>query len=96
MQFKKIESHTGDWTCIYKNFHKKKKRISDIVNIIEKLLPNESANFTDEIKENIKQAIQDHLHNLDIVTREEFDIQKEVLLKTRLKIEELEKKIKAN
>ena len=74
----------------------KKKRISDIVNIIEKLLPNESANFTDEIKENIKQAIQDHLHNLDIVTREEFDIQKEVLLKTRLKIEELEKKIKAN
>jgi BMFP domain-containing protein YqiC len=30
------------------------------------------------------------------VTREEFDIQKEVLLKTRLKIEELEKKIKAN
>ncbi|MEC8169893.1 MAG: accessory factor UbiK family protein [Pseudomonadota bacterium] len=48
------------------------------------------------MKENIKQAIQDHLHNLDIVTREEFDIQKEVLLKTRLKIEELEKKIKAN
>ena len=74
----------------------KKKRISDIVNIIEKLLPNESSNFTDEIKENIKQTIQDHLHNLDIVTREEFDIQKEVLLKTRLKIEELEKKIKAN
>ena len=74
----------------------KKKRISDIVNIIEKLLPNESNNFTDEIKENIKQAIQDHLHSLDIVTREEFDIQKEVLLKTRLKIEELEKKIKAN
>ena len=74
----------------------KKKRISDIVNIIEKLLPNESSNFTDEIKESIKQAIQDHLHNLDIVTREEFDIQKEVLLKTRLKIEELEKKIKAN
>ena len=74
----------------------KKKRISDIVNIIEKLLPNESANFTDEIKENIKQAIQDHLHSLDIVTREEFDIQNEVLLKTRLKIEELEKKIKTN
>ena len=74
----------------------KKKRISDIVNIIEKLLPNESSNFTDEIKENIKQAIQDHLHSLDIVTREEFDIQNEVLLKTRLKIEELEKKIKAN
>ena len=34
----------------------KKKRISDIVNIIEKLLPNESSNFTDEIKENIKHS----------------------------------------
>ena len=33
----------------------KKKRISDIVNIIEKLLPNESSNFTDEIKENVKK-----------------------------------------
>ncbi len=74
----------------------KNKKISDILDIIEKLLPNEANNFTDEIKENIKQAIQDHLHSLDVVTREEFDVQKEVLLQTRLKIEELEKKIKSN
>ncbi len=73
----------------------KKKKISDIINTIERLLPSESSNFTDEIRENIKQSIQDYLHNLDVVTREEFDVQKEVLLKTRLKIEELEKKIKS-
>ena len=73
----------------------KKKKISDIINTIERLLPSESSNFTDEIRENIKQSIQDYLHNLDVVTREEFDVQKEVLLKTRLKIEELEKKNKS-
>jgi len=40
--------------------------------------------------------IEDYLHKLNIVTREEFDIQQEVLIKTRLKIEELEKKLKIN
>ena len=74
----------------------KKKKIVDILGVIEKLLPNESSNFSEEIKDNIKKAIQDHLHSLDVVTREEFDVQKEVLIKTRLKIEELEKKIKSN
>ena len=46
------------------------------------------------IKSKIKIRIEDYLHKLNLVTREEFDSQQEVLLKTRLKIEELEKKIK--
>ena len=36
---------------------------------------------------------EDYLHKLNLVTREEFDIQQKVLLKTRLKIEELEKRL---
>ena len=35
----------------------------------------------------------DYLTKLNLVSREEFDVQREVLLKTRLKIEELEKKL---
>ncbi|GIS45863.1 MAG: hypothetical protein Ct9H90mP18_01950 [Gammaproteobacteria bacterium] len=64
----------------YKRAYMKKKRISDIVNIIEKLLPNESSNFTDEIKENIKQAIQDHLQTWNC-TREELIFKKRFFLK---------------
>ena len=41
----------------------------------------------------LKNIIQAGLHKLDLVTREEFDIQVLVLSKTRAKLELLEKKI---
>ncbi len=72
----------------------KPKKIIELVNKIENLIPENSEGLKDELKENIKVLIEDYLHRLNLVTREEFDIQQEVLLKTRLKIEELEKKIK--
>jgi len=46
------------------------------------------------MKNNIKILLEDYLKKLNLVTKEEFDTQKEVLLKTRLKIEELENKLK--
>ena len=51
-------------------------------------LPDSVSN---DIKENIRSAIQEVVNDLDVVTREEFDVQKKVLLKTRKKLEELEK-----
>ena len=49
--------------------------------------------MTEEFRGVLKNTIEDHLHRLDLVTREEFDVQKQVLLKTREKIEALEKKL---
>tara|TARA_B100001996_G_C18509802_1_gene534878 strand:+ start:352 stop:576 length:225 start_codon:yes stop_codon:yes gene_type:complete len=72
----------------------KSKSIIELVNKIENLIPSNGEGIKDELKVNIKILIEDYLHKLKLVTREEFDIQQEVLLKTRLKIEELEKKIK--
>ena len=60
---------------------------------IEKLIPSNESGVKDDIKSSIKILIEDYLHKLNLVTREEFDIQQKVLLKTRLKIEELEKKL---
>lgn len=39
----------------------------------------------------IQQLILAVIQKMDLVTREEFDIQKRVLLKTRKKVEQLEK-----
>ncbi len=39
----------------------------------------------------IQQLILAAIQKMDLVTREEFDIQKRVLLKTRKKVEQLEK-----
>ena len=72
----------------------KSKSIIELVNKIENLIPSNGEDIKDELKANIKMLIEDYLRKLKLVTREEFDIQQEVLLKTRLKIEELEKRIK--
>ncbi len=70
------------------------QKIIDLVGRIEKLLPSNDSSSTEELKAGLKVLIEDYLHSLNLVTREEFDIQKKVLLKTRLKIEELEDKLK--
>ena len=69
------------------------KKIIDLVGKIEKLIPSNDSTSSNELKEGLKILIEDYLHSLNLVTREEFDIQKKVLLKTRLKIEELEEKL---
>lgn len=46
--------------------------------------------ISQDVKNNVRAAIQDVIRDLDVVTREELDIQKEVLAKTRAKVDELE------
>ena len=70
------------------------KKIIDLVGKIERLIPSNNSDSRDELKAGLKILIEDYLHTLNLVTREEFDIQKKVLMKTRLKIEELEEKLK--
>lgn len=45
------------------------------------------------VQQQIQAVLQQALSRLDIVTREEFDAQKAVLLRTREKLELLEKKL---
>ena len=66
-------------------------RLIELVEKLSSLIPEGSQEFKDDVKNNIKVLLEDYLRKLKLVSREEFDIQKEVLLKTRLKIEELEK-----
>ena len=47
-----------------------------------------------EVEATIRQQMERLLVDMDLVTREEFDAQCKVLLRTREKLEALEKKIK--
>ncbi len=47
----------------------------------------------EDFERNAKSAVQSALGNLDLVTREEFDVQTEVLRKTRQQLKELEARI---
>lgn len=46
-----------------------------------------------DIEKNIKAMLQSGLARLDLVTRQEFDVQAEVLRKTRDKVERLEARV---
>lgn len=62
--------------------------------IIERIMQTAKAALPDvlgqDVKDNVRAALQDVIGELDIVTREELDIQKEVLKKTRSKVDEME------
>ena len=46
-----------------------------------------------DIEKNLRAGLQNIFAKLDLVTREEFDVQQEVLLRTRAKLEALEAKV---
>lgn len=48
--------------------------------------------FTD-LEKNLKAVVLAILNKLDLVTREEFDIQQKILLDTRKKLEKLEQRL---
>ncbi|HHZ70088.1 MAG TPA: accessory factor UbiK family protein, partial [Methylococcaceae bacterium] len=48
-----------------------------------------------DLEKNIRATLQGVLNKMDLVTREEFEVQKAVLAKTRLKLEALEQQLQA-
>lgn len=66
----------------------------DISKSLSKLLPPGVSGMKEDFERNAKSAIQSALGNLDLVTREEFDVQTEVLRKTRQQLKELEARIR--
>ena len=49
----------------------------------------------DSLKDQVRSVLQGTFDRLDIVSREEFDAQKAVLLRTREKVEALEQQLQA-
>ena len=48
-----------------------------------------------DLEKNIRSLVNQGFQKMDLVTRQEFDLQTQVLAKTRAKLEELEAKIAA-
>lgn len=66
-------------------------------NVVEQIfnaLPESARQAKSNVKNDIKNILSSALANLNLVTREEFDIQTKVLQATRARIEALEKQLK--
>jgi BMFP domain-containing protein YqiC len=69
------------------------KAIDDIANRLAGAIPPGLNNLKDDLEKTFQAILQGALGKLDLVTREEFEVQKMVLAKTRSKLEDLEKKV---
>jgi len=60
---------------------------------ISSLIPGDVKHLQHDIEDNIRSLLQSTLTRMNLVTREEFDVQCAVLQRTREKLEQLEKQL---
>jgi BMFP domain-containing protein YqiC len=65
--------------------------INDLTRKITSLLPENVQQMQDDLESNIHTLLQNALSKMNLVTREEFDVQTALLERTREKLEKLEK-----
>jgi len=67
--------------------------IDDLARRLSGLVPPSMRAGSEELQQNFKAVLQSGLSRLDLVTREEFDVQRAVLLRTRQKLEALQQAV---
>ena len=67
--------------------------LDDLARSLSDMVPPGLRQSREELQATFKTALQAGLGKLDLVTREEFDVQRAVLLRTREKLEALEKAV---
>lgn len=70
-----------------------KQLLDDLANKLADAVPEDIRGLRDDLKSNFHAVLQTMLGNLDLVSREEFDIQRKVLERTRAKLEKLEQEL---
>ncbi|KGM56137.1 hypothetical protein N799_04915 [Lysobacter arseniciresistens ZS79] len=67
--------------------------IDELARRLSGLVPPGLRESRDELQQNFKSVLQTGLAKLDLVTREEFEVQRAVLLRTREKLEQLQQAV---
>ena len=65
--------------------------IDELARRLSSLVPGSLRDSREELQQNFKSVLQTGLGKLDLVTRDEFDVQRAVLLRTRDKLNELQR-----
>jgi BMFP domain-containing protein YqiC len=69
--------------------------IDDLARRLAGAVPENVSALRRDLEQNFKGVLQARLARLDLVTREEFDVQSAVLRRTREKLEALERRLAA-
>ena len=63
---------------------------SQLAGKVNELIENKEQ-VAQDVKQNVQAVLASGLSKLDVVTREEFEVQKQILQRTRQKLDDLEK-----
>ena len=69
------------------------KMFDDVAKRLGDSLPGGLKLLRDDLEKNFRAVLQSALGKMDLVTREEFDVQSQLLARTRAKLEQLEKEV---
>ncbi|GAB4351365.1 MAG: accessory factor UbiK family protein [Gammaproteobacteria bacterium] len=67
--------------------------LDDLAKTLANALPPGLREMQQEMEKNFRVVLQGFFSRMDLVTREEFEVQSEVLSRTRAMVEELEKQV---
>ena len=67
--------------------------MDDLAGKISALVPPGMKDIQDDVEKNVRGVVQSAFARMELVTREEFDVQSEVLSRTRAKLDLLEKQV---
>ena len=70
-----------------------KDALEELTKRISSLIPGNVKHMQDDLENNVRSLLQTTLAKMNLVTREEFDVQSAVLQRTREKLEQLEKQV---
>lgn len=66
------------------------KQFDDLAKKLFSALPTSLQNIEKDIQQKFKEILQSTFSHMDLVTRDEFDVQTKVLARTREKLEQLQ------
>ncbi|CAM3833783.1 ubiquinone biosynthesis accessory factor UbiK [Vibrio aquimaris] len=69
------------------------KKLEQIAKQIHDSMPTPVKELGADVDQKVRQVIQGQLNKLDVVSREEFDVQTQVLMRTREKLTAMEQKL---
>ncbi|OKP01491.1 ubiquinone biosynthesis accessory factor UbiK [Xenorhabdus eapokensis] len=69
------------------------KKIEQIARQLHNAMPKGVKEFGDDVEKKLRAVLQSQLSKLDLVNREEFDVQTQVLLRTREKLAAMEQRL---
>lgn len=72
-----------------------KESIENLAKKLAESVPEGLRSMRDDMESNFRDVLRSGLNKLDLVTREEFEVQEAVLARTREKLEALEAKLEA-